>query len=141
MERVRAVSRSPRRCITRPSGSTHCSVSIATPIVRDDLVFVAGYWEGSKAIRLGPQLADATLAWEDKMLRGLMSQPLERDGHVYLLDKQFGLTCFVGLTANVGVGAILVRYGIHEYPAALTGIVIASVWNFALSSKFVWGKY
>ncbi|HEY2841195.1 MAG TPA: PQQ-binding-like beta-propeller repeat protein [Pirellulales bacterium] len=70
-------------------------VSIATPIVRGDVVFVAGYWEGSKAIRLGPELADATLAWEEtKTLRGLMSQPLERDGYVYLLDKQFGLTCF-----------------------------------------------
>ena len=66
-------------------------VSIATPIVRNDLVFVSGYWEGSKAIRLGPEPADAALAWEDtKNLRGLMSQPLERDGYVYSLDKQFG---------------------------------------------------
>jgi hypothetical protein len=70
-------------------------VSIATPIVRDDLVFVSGYWEGSKAIRLGAGSADATLAWEDtKNLRGLMSQPLERDGYVYSLDKQLGLSCF-----------------------------------------------
>ena len=70
-------------------------VSIATPIVRDDFVFVTGYWEGSKAIRLGKAAGDATLAWEDsKNLRGLMSQPLERDGYVYSLDKQFGLTCF-----------------------------------------------
>jgi len=34
-----------------------------------------------------------------------------------------------------------VRFGFHEYPAALAGIVIGSVWNFALSSKFVWGRY
>ncbi|MBS0208295.1 MAG: PQQ-like beta-propeller repeat protein [Planctomycetes bacterium] len=70
-------------------------VSIATPIYQQGLVFVAGYWQGSKAIRLGPARNDAGLAWEDtKLLRGLMSQPLYRDGHVYLLDKQFGLTCF-----------------------------------------------
>jgi len=25
--------------------------------------------------------------------------------------------------------------------AVLAGIIVASVWNFALSSKFVWGKY
>jgi hypothetical protein len=31
---------------------------------------------------------------ENTLLRGLMSQPLYRDGHVYLLDKQYGLTCF-----------------------------------------------
>ena len=54
---------------------------------------------------------------------------------------KFGLTCSVGLLANVGVAAVLVRFGFHEYPAAITGIVIGSVWNFALSSKFVWGKY
>ena len=25
--------------------------------------------------------------------------------------------------------------------AALIGVVIASVWNYALSSKFVWGRF
>ena len=54
---------------------------------------------------------------------------------------RFALTCSVGLLANVGVAAVLVRFGIHEYPAAISGIVIGSVWNFALSSKFVWGRY
>jgi dolichol-phosphate mannosyltransferase len=54
---------------------------------------------------------------------------------------KFGLTCSVGLLANVGVAAILVRFGMHEYPAALSGIVVGSVWNFALSSRFVWGRY
>jgi outer membrane protein assembly factor BamB len=69
-------------------------VAIATPIFQEGIVFVTGYWEGSKAIRLGEQPADATLAWEDnRALRGLMSQPLYRRGHVYTIDKQFGLTC------------------------------------------------
>jgi dolichol-phosphate mannosyltransferase len=54
---------------------------------------------------------------------------------------KFGLTCSVGLLANVGVAAVLVRWGFHEYAAALSGIVIGSVWNFALSSRFVWGRY
>jgi len=70
-------------------------VSIATPIFDRAIVFVTGYWEGSKAIRLGPKAEDASLIWEDNRdLRGLMSQPLYRDGHVYSLDKQYGLTCF-----------------------------------------------
>ncbi len=65
------------------------------------------------------------------------------NGFVPLLKGwcKFALTCSVGLTANVGVAAILVHYGVHEYPSAVTGIVIASVWNFALSSRFVWGRY
>lgn len=70
-------------------------VSIAPPIFRDDLVFVTGYWEGSKAIRLGPKPTDAAVAWTDtKTLRGLMAQPLYHAGHVYTFDKDLGLTCF-----------------------------------------------
>ena len=69
-------------------------VSIATPIYRDGTVFVTGYWAGSKAIRLGKQPEDAELVWEEnRYLRGLMAQPLYRDGHVYTIDKQHGLTC------------------------------------------------
>ncbi|MET1753929.1 glycosyltransferase family 2 protein [Novosphingobium sp. RD2P27] len=74
-----------------------------------------------------------SLTYADKRLTGVL--PLVRGW------AKFAMTCSVGLTANVGVAAVLVHYGFHEYPAALTGIVIASVWNFALSSKFVWGKY
>jgi len=29
----------------------------------------------------------------------------------------------------------------HPYPAAIIGIVVGSVWNYALSSRFVWGRY
>lgn len=54
---------------------------------------------------------------------------------------KFALTCSVGLLANVGVAAVLVRMGMHTYPAALCGILVGSVWNYALSSRFVWGKY
>jgi outer membrane protein assembly factor BamB len=70
-------------------------VSIATPIYRDGIVFVTGYWEGSKAIRIGLKPTDMELIWEDnKNLRGLMAQPLYREGYVYSFDKQHGLTCF-----------------------------------------------
>ena len=78
-------------------------------------------------------LLNNELTYSDKRLRGFsaMMQGWAR----------FALTCSVGLLANVGVAAVLVRFGIHEYPAAISGIVIGSVWNFALSSKFVWGRY
>lgn len=76
-------------------------VSIATPIYREGLVFISGYWDGSKAIRLGHQPESAELAWEEnRFLRGLMAQPIYRDGHVYTIDKQFGLTCFELQTAQ-----------------------------------------
>lgn len=73
------------------------------------------------------------LTYADKRLSGFV--PLARGW------AKFALTCSVGLLANVGVAAVLVRFGFHEYPAALAGIIIGSVWNFALSSRFVWGRY
>jgi outer membrane protein assembly factor BamB len=69
--------------------------AIAMPIFQEGLVLVSGYYEGSKAIRLGSDPTSASIAWEDRRnLRGLMSQPLYREGHGYLLDKRDGLVCF-----------------------------------------------
>jgi dolichol-phosphate mannosyltransferase len=74
-----------------------------------------------------------SLTYADKRLRG---------GAALLRGwAKFALTCSIGLLANIAVAAVLVRMGFHEYPAALTGIVIGSVWNYALSSRFVWGRY
>ncbi len=70
-------------------------VSIASPVFHKGIVLVAGYWEGSRAVQLGPGPTDAKLYWEEnQFLRGEMSQPLCRDGYVYLLDKTHGMTCF-----------------------------------------------
>jgi len=54
---------------------------------------------------------------------------------------RFAAACSVGLLANVGAAAVLVRFGLPEYAAALAGIAIGSVWNYALSSRFVWGRF
>ncbi|WP_375289615.1 glycosyltransferase [Qipengyuania sp.] len=54
---------------------------------------------------------------------------------------KFALTCSVGLLSNVGAGALLVEIGVQPYLAGLAGILIGSVWNYALSSRFVWGKF
>jgi len=76
-------------------------VSIATPIFQENIVFVSGYWEGSKAIRLGSAPTDAELIWEDAKLQGLMAQPLYRDGLVYTLEKDSGLVCFELATGKI----------------------------------------
>ncbi|GHC88900.1 glycosyltransferase [Novosphingobium pokkalii] len=73
------------------------------------------------------------LTYADKRLRGFM--PLARGW------LKFAATCAFGMLANIGVSTALVRVGFHPISAALVGIVLASVWNFALSNKFVWGKY
>ncbi|MBP90353.1 MAG: hypothetical protein CMJ64_27215 [Planctomycetaceae bacterium] len=69
--------------------------SIASPIFQEGLVLVSSYYDGSQAIRLSADGKSAEVAWHDRRnLRGLMMQPLYRDGYAYLLDKRHGLTCF-----------------------------------------------
>lgn len=53
----------------------------------------------------------------------------------------FCLTCAVGGFANVAVATLLESEGVFWALAALCGILIGSVWNYALSSRFVWGRY
>ena len=53
----------------------------------------------------------------------------------------FVAACSVGAFANVAVASGLNERGMHAVPAALVGIGIGSVWNYALSSRFVWGRY
>lgn len=54
----------------------------------------------------------------------------------------FCLVCAVGAVANIGVASFLfdVEHGDWRF-AALAGILVSAVWNFVLSSRFVWGRY
>ena len=53
----------------------------------------------------------------------------------------FIAACSIGAFANVAVATTLHDRGLHEVLAALVGIGIGSVWNYALSSRFVWGRF
>lgn len=54
----------------------------------------------------------------------------------------FAVVCGVGLIANVGIATYL-----HDVQdsywalSAIAGILVGAVWNFALSSRFTWGRY
>ncbi|MEO7248264.1 MAG: GtrA family protein, partial [Novosphingobium sp.] len=107
--------------------------------------FVYGNWSESTTFNVANTVAAVVamtfnfvlnneLTYSDKRLRGFY--PLLRGW------AQFGLTCSLGLLTNVGVAYVLKSMiGVHDVIAVITGIVLGSVWNFALSSKFVWGKY
>ena len=74
------------------------------------------------------------LTYRDRRLKG-WRQLL--DGWV-----SFCVVCSVGLVANVGVAAF-----VHDAQdggiaaSAMIGILVGAVWNYALSSKFTWGRY
>jgi len=107
--------------------------------------FVYGHWTSDRTTfniantiaSLGAMTFNFTLnnelTYADKRLRG-WSEWLKG-------WFKFGLTCAVGVLASVATTDAMKRLNFHDVLAVLTGIVVASVWNFALSSKFVWGKY
>jgi len=106
--------------------------------------FVYGHWSDNTTFNIANTLAAVTamsfnfvvnneLTYSDKRLRGFA--PLLRGW------AKFALTCSLGLLTNVGSAAALKAMGFHDVAAVLIGIVLGSVWNFALSSKFVWGRY
>ena len=54
----------------------------------------------------------------------------------------FCLVCSVGAVANVGVAAFLfTEHYAYATLSALAGILVGAVWNYALSSRFTWGRY
>lgn len=106
--------------------------------------FVYGHWSSNTTFNVANTLAAVVamtfnfvlnneLTYSDKRLRGF--SPLLR-GWV-----KFAMTCSLGLLTNVGSAAALKAMGFHDVVAVIIGIVLGSVWNFALSSKFVWGRY
>ena len=106
--------------------------------------FVYGNWSESATFNAANTVAaivamtfnfvlNNELTYSDKRLRGF--GPLMRGW------AQFAVTCSLGLLTNVGSAAVLKTIGFHDVVAVVVGIVLGSVWNFALSSKFVWGKY
>jgi len=80
--------------------------------------------QGGLEIAIGSRYRDQRLRGA-RLLRGLAS---------------FMLVCSVGAVANVGVAQFLFSHEQGWVPAALIGIVVAAVWNFATSSFYTWGR-
>ncbi|MFA7586340.1 MAG: glycosyltransferase family 2 protein [Novosphingobium sp.] len=106
--------------------------------------FVYGNWSESATFNVANTIAAVAamtfnfvlnneLTYADKRLRGFV--PLMRGW------AKFAVTCSLGLLTNVGSAAVLKSMGFHDVVAVIAGIVLGSVWNFALSSRFVWGRY
>ena len=74
------------------------------------------------------------LTYRDRRLRGA--------GALLRGWLSFCAVCSVGAVANVGVAGFTFEVWRGGWAgSALLGILVAAVWNFALSSRFTWGRY
>jgi dolichol-phosphate mannosyltransferase len=72
------------------------------------------------------------ITYRDSKLRGFV--PILR-GLAY-----FYLVCLIGAVANIGVAEWIYKLYPVVSLSALAGVIMGSVWNFTLSSLFVWRK-
>ncbi len=102
-------------------------VLLAAPFLTAQIVSTA-------AAMTGNFFLNNALTYRDRRLRGWRQLV---DGWV-----SFCLVCAVGAVANVGVAAFLhdMRDGAWA-ASALAGVLVGAVWNYALSSRFTWGRY
>ena len=52
----------------------------------------------------------------------------------------FYLICSIGAVANVGIGTYVFRTDQTWWVAGIAGVIVGSVWNYAVSSVFPWKK-
>ncbi len=100
---------------------------------------------GEGAFLVGQILAAVTAMTANFFLNNALTYRDRRlKGAKALLDGwvSFCVVCSVGLVANIGVAGFLhdARDGGWAV-SALMGVLVGAVWNYALSSRFVWGRY
>lgn len=52
----------------------------------------------------------------------------------------FMLACGIGAVANIGIATYLFNNDTAWVPAALAGILVGAVWNYAATAVYTWGK-
>lgn len=96
--------------------------------------FLAGQIVATAAAMTFNFFLNNALTYRDRRLKGARQL---FDGWV-----SFCAVCSVGAVANVGVAAFLHDARSGEWAAsAAIGVLIGAVWNYALSSRFTWGRY
>ena len=105
-------------------------------------VLAALFTPGFVSFQLGQALAAAVAMVFNFFVNNLLTYRDQRLRGARLLRglASFMLVCSVGAVANVGVAQFLFSHEQGWVPAALIGIVVAAVWNFATSSFYTWGR-
>ena len=107
-------------------------------------VLAAIYWPSEVGFGLAQATATMVAMTFNFWLNNLLTyrdQKLSGAQDMFWGWLKFCGACAAGAFANVAVATLLEQKGLVWWGAALVGVAIASVWNYALSSKFVWGRF
>jgi dolichol-phosphate mannosyltransferase len=93
--------------------------------------FVAGQAVATLCAMTFNYVINNVLTYRDMRLRGLR----------WLRGwATFVLACSIGGVANLGVAATVYTLGHGWFPAAMAGILVGAVWNYAVTMMFTWGR-
>jgi dolichol-phosphate mannosyltransferase len=93
--------------------------------------FVAGQWVATFVAMTFNYAVNNVLTYRDMRLRGMRWLR----GWV-----SFVLACSIGGFANVGIASTLYGSGRGWFPAAIAGIIVGAVWNYAVTRMLTWGR-
>ncbi len=100
---------------------------------------------GNGGFRIGEIVATvAAMTFNFFLNNALTYRDTRLKGWRALLDGwlSFCVVCGVGAVANIGIAVFLHDAQRGEWAiAAVAGVLIGAVWNYVLSSRFVWGRY
>lgn len=112
----------------------HMAVLAPVVLLGGDRAFLPGQILATAVALTFNFFLNNALTYRDRRLRGWRQLV---DGWV-----SFAAVCSVGAVANVGVAAFLHDARTSDWAApALIGVLVGAVWNYALSSRFTWGRY
>jgi dolichol-phosphate mannosyltransferase len=81
-----------------------------------------------------------TMVWNYTLNNLLTYRDRRRRGLSWIIGlASFLVVCSVGAVANVGVASYLFNRQSQWTLAALGGVLVGAVWNFAVSSAYTWG--
>jgi dolichol-phosphate mannosyltransferase len=93
--------------------------------------FVAGQWAATFVAMTFNYAVNNVLTYRDMRLRGWR----------WLRGwASFVAACSIGGFANVGIASTLYGKGRGWFPAAIAGIIVGAVWNYAVTRMLTWGR-
>jgi dolichol-phosphate mannosyltransferase len=104
------------------------------------IVAVLFRWAGTSFVQAQAIGTVLTMIWNYTLNNLLTYRDRRRRGFSWAIGlASFLVVCSVGAVANVGVASYLFNRQSQWTLAALGGVLVGAVWNFAVSSAYTWG--